>query len=177
MRPREAIEEPPVKRRPEAQHARVRALPHEPEPFENSSRPPSPGDQPGPHDGEHRTRVELPELIPTEYGEQARRERSLRERPAARLSRTTHKVEERSEDHTEAEALPIYESIEPAEESSAGSVGYPADRVAEAEAVVGRGEFMAISRQVSLLKADRYIWIAWPSTAMPASPMTSERVG
>jgi hypothetical protein len=51
-----------------------------------------------------------------------------------------HKIEERSEGHTEAEALPVGKRIESAEKTSANSVKDLADRVAEAEAVAGRVE-------------------------------------
>ncbi len=56
------------------------------------------------------------------------------------------------------------ESIEPAEErASAGPIWCPANRVAKAEAIAGRVEFVAVSRQGSAISfsasGDASVWL------------------
>jgi hypothetical protein len=148
VRPREAVNEPPVGPRSETEYVRVRAHPHRTKPCEDALRSPAPGGHPVPHGRENRPRIELPKLILPEHGEQVWSGRKVRERWAWRTRRL--KVQEGSGRHSEAEALSIHESVEPVENlSSTGSFWNQTDRVAEAEAIASRVEFVAISFQPS----------------------------
>jgi hypothetical protein len=62
----------------------------------------------------------------------------------------TGEAREGSRGHAEAEALPVNESVEPAEGLSfAGPIRNQADRVREAEPITDRVEFAAVGHQLS----------------------------
>jgi hypothetical protein len=146
VRPREAVDKPPVGRRSETEYVRVRARPHQTKPSEDTLRSPAPRGRPVPYGRENRARIELSTLILPEHGEQVWGRREVRERWAWRVRL---KVQEGCGRHPEAEALSVHESIEPAENlSSTGSFWNQTDRVTEAEAVASRVELIAISCQL-----------------------------